>query len=1127
MLPSPASSKQAISLTSSSTETTSEIKFTSAALPVSGSRLLPLISTGQAASSSTSNGFDTPSGLPVATTIYPIVSDTTPLLPRSSLGTFVLVSSESSGSSATSVIETSATLSGSSQEARQTQSSASTLTDATKSDLKSEESTSINAPLPGLKTSAALPIGGTLQARPASSTSTITTGTSTGCGDNGQCLGSVSVATPAVVDVPSSTASGDGGGWTSTIGFWTSSWHKCFKDATGTELRSCPATTANMSLTATPNTTATSMTSLAACAGGIISGSCIDSTALPIETSLINAISTSRSSNASASNTSSTALDRETSATDALRTSLPPSCTSGATTGSCAVTTTPLSICTGGLMTGPCLVSSLPTSSTSTPIQTITEAATAASSTLPICTGGPLSEPCRVLPLPTKSSSSSSSLPLCTGGPMTEPCRVPPLSSSRISSSSMTTTSASLPYCTGGIMEGPCLVTGASGVSTSTRLPAWTNSTTAVIPATDPELRSSPTDQSLPICTGGMMTGPCLISDSLGFSTSTPRQSTTSPAVGSTTPSPTSTIMTSSSLGLCTQGVMSGLCIINGTAGLSTLGPPLTSVNTSQAAIATSNSSSASTLPLPWCTGGVMEGPCIVSGTAGTSTLSTSLSPKNATSSVAPTKVSSLPSPLPFCTGGLMSSSCLVSGTAGFSTSLVSPVEGTSSGAGPVTTNTTATSNKPPARSSASEAQPLCTGGEMSGPCVVSESVTISPQPSTATSSALNSTEFTTAGPTTSAESLPASSSRLASENSLPVCTGGEMSGPCIVSGTAGPAISTPSVLPATTAVISSTQPGNTATELSDISTSLTLPWCTGGLMIGPCISSGSLGISTLTPTTSPIWTNATTTAEATSSTFPICSGGDMGGSCVVTGTAGSVLTFSPGPSTSTVGDPISVPETSTPIPAASPTSNNTSLAALPGPSSIALPVCVEGVMSGPCIVVGTAGLSISTPGVTAAVPTAAQCSQGHLSPSSPPTNHTGPSSGYPPKTTSSLYGPTATIQSTAATSNSTSSSFEIGTSLADALRGSLAQTSAWAADQTDSIGSSPRTTTTTEIATVFADPPESPSSSSSSADMPGWSGSTTNWGKFSLFLGTRREVDCMKSEPEADINYQMVQPHF
>ncbi|TLD07805.1 hypothetical protein PgNI_10781 [Pyricularia grisea] len=811
---------------------------------------------------------------------------------------------KSSGSSATSVIETSATLSGSSQEARQTQSSASTLTDATKSDLKSEESTSINAPLPGLKTSAALPIGGTLQARPASSTSTITTGTSTGCGDNGQCLGSVSVATPAVVDVPSSTASGDGGGWTSTIGFWTSSWHKCFKDATGTE-----------------------------CDHGVLCGD------------YHTVVYMHRRPNDG---------------------------------------------------TLPCLITT------------------------------------DIIYLNSHTNDNG-------GG-------------------------------------NGCILNFAN-------LYRW-----PIVRA----MQSSPTaykELELFIITTTLYRRP----HDRALST-----------VGSTTPSPTSTIMTSSSLGLCTQGVMSGLCIINGTAGLSTLGPPLTSVNTSQAAIATSNSSSASTLPLPWCTGGVMEGPCIVSGTAGTSTLSTSLSPKNATSSVAPTKVSSLPSPLPFCTGGLMSSSCLVSGTAGFSTSLVSPVEGTSSGAGPVTTNTTATSNKPPARSSASEAQPLCTGGEMSGPCVVSESVTISPQPSTATSSALNSTEFTTAGPTTSAESLPASSSRLASENSLPVCTGGEMSGPCIVSGTAGPAISTPSVLPATTAVISSTQPGNTATELSDISTSLTLPWCTGGLMIGPCISSGSLGISTLTPTTSPIWTNATTTAEATSSTFPICSGGDMGGSCVVTGTAGSVLTFSPGPSTSTVGDPISVPETSTPIPAASPTSNNTSLAALPGPSSIALPVCVEGVMSGPCIVVGTAGLSISTPGVTAAVPTAAQCSQGHLSPSSPPTNHTGPSSGYPPKTTSSLYGPTATIQSTAATSNSTSSSFEIGTSLADALRGSLAQTSAWAADQTDSIGSSPRTTTTTEIATVFADPPESPSSSSSSADMPGWSGSTTNWETISALTASR-----------------------
>ncbi|TLD22077.1 hypothetical protein PspLS_07741 [Pyricularia sp. CBS 133598] len=157
--------------------------------------------------------------------------------------------------------------------------------------------------------------------------------------------------------------------------------------------------------------------------------------------------------------------------------------------------------------------------------------------------------------------------------------------------------------------------------------------------------------------------------------------------------------------------------------------------------------------------------------------------------------------------------------------------------------------------------------------------------------------------------------------------------------------------------------------------------------------------------------------------------------------------------------------------------------------------------MSGPCIVIGTAGLSILTPGVTAAVPTAAQCSQSPLSPSGPPLNDTSPSSGYPPKTTSSLYGPSAAIPSTAVTSNSTSSSSEIAASLADALRGSQVQTTAWASNQTDVISSSPRTTTTTHIATVFADAPESPSSTSSSSDMPGWSGSKTSWDGATTFL--------------------------
>ncbi|KAI6255929.1 hypothetical protein MCOR19_007612 [Pyricularia oryzae] len=156
--------------------------------------------------------------------------------------------------------------------------------------------------------------------------------------------------------------------------------------------------------------------------------------------------------------------------------------------------------------------------------------------------------------------------------------------------------------------------------------------------------------------------------------------------------------------------------------------------------------------------------------------------------------------------------------------------------------------------------------------------------------------------------------------------------------------------------------------------------------------------------------------------------------------------------------------------------------------------------MSGPCIVIGTAGLSISTPGVTAAVPTVAECSQSPLPPSSPSLNDTSPLSGYPPKTTSPLYGPTAAIPSTAVTSNSTSSSLEIATSLVDALRGSQAQSTAWSSNQTDSISSSPSTTTTTHIATVFADAPESPSSTSSSGDMPGWSGSTTSWDGATTF---------------------------
>ncbi|ELQ36308.1 hypothetical protein OOU_Y34scaffold00666g169 [Pyricularia oryzae Y34] len=182
----------------------------------------------------------------------------------------------------------------------------------------------------------------------------------------------------------------------------------------------------------------------------------------------------------------------------------------------------------------------------------------------------------------------------------------------------------------------------------------------------------------------------------------------------------------------------------------------------------------------------------------------------------------------------------------------------------------------------------------------------------------------------------------------------------------------------------------------------------------------------------------------------------------------------------------------------------DTTPAALPGPSSIALPVCVDGLMSGPCIVIGTAGLSKSTPGVTAAVPTVAECSQSPLPPSSPSLNDTSPLSGYPPKTTSPLYGPTAAIPSTTVTSNSTSSSLEIATSLVDALRGSQAQSTAWSSNQTDSISSSPSTTTTTHIATVFADAPESPSSTSSSGDMPGWSGSTTSWEIISASAASR-----------------------
>lgn len=428
-----------------------------------------------------------------------------------------------------------------------------------------------------------------------------------------------------------------------------------------------------------------------------------------------------------------------------------------------------------------------------------------------------------------------------------------------------------------------------------------------------------------------------------------------------------------------------------------------------------------------------------------------------------------------------MSGPCLVSGTAGLSTSFVSPVGGSSSSAGPATTKTTTTSNRPPV-TSVSEVQPVCTGGEMSGPCVLSGSGTISTRPSTTSSSALNSTVMTTV------DSLPLSSSRLPSENSVPICTGEEMSGPCIVSGTAGTATSTPSALPTSTGAILSTQTNE------DISTSSALPWCTGGLMSEPCILSGSLGTSTSTPTTSPIWTNATRTAEATSGALPICTGGDMDGPCVATGTTGSVSIFSPGPFTSTVEGSVSTPGTS-------PTRNSTTPAALPGPSSIALPVCVDGLMSGPCIVIGTAGLSKSTPGVTAAVPTVAECSQSPLPPSSPSLNDTSPLSGYPPKTTSPLYGPTAAIPSTTVTSNSTSSSLEIATSLVDALRGSQAQSTAWSSNQTDSISSSPSTTTTTHIATVFADAPESPSSTSSSGDMPGWSGSTTSWGEFQLFL--------------------------
>ncbi|TLD21993.1 hypothetical protein PspLS_07738 [Pyricularia sp. CBS 133598] len=245
--PSLASSIQALSLTPSSTETTSQIKFTSAALPVAGSRLVPLVSTGSAASSSISNGSDTLSALPIATPTYPIVSDATPLSPRSSLVTIIFDSTESIGSSiasALNVIETSVALSDGSKEASQAQNSASIVTDATRSNLMSEQSGSISTPLSGFTTSTALPVGSTRQARTASSTSTITPHTSAGCGTDGRCLGSVSVATPALDDAPSTT-SGNGGAWTSTISFWTSSWQKCFKDATGTELRSCPATTAN------------------------------------------------------------------------------------------------------------------------------------------------------------------------------------------------------------------------------------------------------------------------------------------------------------------------------------------------------------------------------------------------------------------------------------------------------------------------------------------------------------------------------------------------------------------------------------------------------------------------------------------------------------------------------------------------------------------------------------------------------------------------------------------------------------------------------------------------------------------------------------------------------------------
>ncbi|TPX14454.1 uncharacterized protein E0L32_005418 [Thyridium curvatum] len=240
----------------------------------------------------------------------------------------------------------------------------------------------------------------------------------------------------------------------------------------------------------------------------------------------------------------------------------------------------------------------------------------------------------------------------------------------------------------------------------------------------------------------------------------------------------------------------------------------------------------------------------------------------------------------------------------------------------------------PTSTSNSSTIPVACTGGEMSGPCAATGPTRTLPAVNTtrptAPTNSTGSTILNTSSwlPSNSTIMSPSPSRNLSS--SLPICTGGSMVGPCMTS-TISPIPGIPvSPLPPPNST-NVTQP---LTGTSGFPVSGGVGLCTSGSMVGPCFK----------PTSS---FNSTTPSQVVSNhTSPV----GTGSLCLV----GSMLS----PCTASGAKPIpGSPASATRFP-----SNSSALAiSSPTPSS----PCATGNMTGPCV----APSSTRIPGVPTSIP--------------------------------------------------------------------------------------------------------------------------------------------------------------